>query len=247
METTVFLPIVVFGAGVLSFFAPCIVPLLPVYVGFLSRGANESIETLPQNNSSEKKKLINPRLILQTLIFALGLSTAFVILGFGAGALGRLINNRIILYVSGAIVILLGLHQIGIFNFSFLERQKTVEIKRSKKGGVIGAYLLGLTFSLGWTPCVGPVLATVLGVAGSSGQALYGGFLMMMYSAGLAIPFLLISLFAGFFLERFKKLNKHMRKIQIVGGILIILMGILLMTNNLNILTAWFTRTPSIP
>ncbi len=246
MEATAFLPIVVFGAGLLSFFAPCIVPLLPVYVGFLSKGASESIDSA-SSDKPEKKKVINPRLILQTLIFTIGLSTAFIILGFGAGALGRLINNRIVLYVSGAIVIILGLHQIGLFNFAFLERQKKVEIKRSKRGGIVGAYLLGLTFSLGWTPCVGPVLATVLGVAGSQGQALYGGFLMMMYSIGLAIPFLLISLFAGFFLERFRKLNKHMRKIQIAGGILIIIMGILLMTNNLNIITAWFTRLPSAP
>jgi cytochrome c biogenesis protein CcdA len=247
METTAFLPIVVFGAGVLSFFAPCIVPLLPVYVGFLSKGANEGIESSTQDSEAKKKRLVNPRLIIQTLVFAIGLSTAFIILGFGAGALGKLLNNRIVLYVSGAIVILLGLHQIGIFNFKFLERQKTVEIKRSKRGGIIGAYLLGLTFSLGWTPFVGPVLATVLGVAGSQGQALYGGFLMMMYSIGLALPFILISLFAGFFLERFRKLNKHMRKIQIAGGILIIIMGIILMTNNLNVITGWFTRLPGGP
>ena len=253
MDSGAFLPIVVFGAGVLSFFAPCIVPLLPVYIGFLSKGASEAGEGTQmapgqdekiQPAEQKKKKFVNPRLIGQTLIFALGLSTAFIILGFGAGALGKLINNRIVLYVSGAIVILLGLHQIGLFNFAFLERQKKVEIKRSKRGGIIGAYLLGLTFSLGWTPCVGPVLATVLGVAGSQGQAAYGGFLMMMYSLGLALPFLMLSFFAGFFLERFKKLNKHMRKIQIAGGILIIIMGIILMTDNLNTIVAWFTRVP---
>jgi cytochrome c-type biogenesis protein len=250
MDSGAFLPIVVFGSGVLSFFAPCIVPLLPVYIGFLSKGASDTAEgtqpaadqegSVPED-TKKKKRFVNPRLIVQTLIFALGLSTAFIILGFGAGALGRFINNRIVLYVSGAIVILLGLHQIGLFNFAFLERQKKVEIKRSKRGGIIGAYLLGLTFSLGWTPCVGPALALVLGVASSQGQAAYGGFLMMMYSLGLALPFLMLSFFAGFFLERFKKLNKHMRKIQIAGGILIIIMGIILMTNNLNTIGAWFT------
>lgn len=237
-----FLPFVVLGAGVLSFFAPCIIPLLPVYVGFLSKSAND--DGTNDDAQQKKKKKIDPRLVVQTLVFTLGLSTAFVLLGFGAGALGSFINSRAVLYVSGAIVILLGLHQIGIFKFAFLERQKKVEIKRSRKGGVIGAYLLGLTFSLGWTPCVGPVLATVLGVAGSQGQAAYGGFLMMMYSIGLAIPFLIISLFAGFFLERFKKLGKHMRKIQIAGGILIIIMGIILMTDNLNTIVAWFSRLP---
>lgn len=241
MDQNTFLPIVVFGAGVLSFFSPCIIPLLPVYVGYLSKSAGEDV-----NSNTTKKRIVNPRLIIQTLIFTLGLSTAFVLLGFGAGALGKIINSRIILYVSGALVIILGLHQIGLFNIGFLERQKKIEFKGSKRGGIIGAYLLGLTFSLGWTPCIGPVLATVLGIAGSQGLALYAGFLMFIYSIGLAIPFLLLSLFAGFFLEKYKKLNKHMKTIRIVGGVLIIIMGILLMTNNLNIITGWFTRSPII-
>ncbi|MCK5129545.1 MAG: sulfite exporter TauE/SafE family protein [Clostridiales bacterium] len=242
MDQNAFLPLIVFGAGVLSFFAPCIVPLLPVYVGYLSKSAGEDIS----NQEGKKKRLVNPRLVIQTLIFALGLSTAFVLLGFGAGALGKVINSRLILYISGAIVIILGLHQIGLFNIKLLERQKKVEVKGSKRGGLIGAYLLGLTFSLGWTPCVGPVLATVLGIAGSQGLAVYAAFLMFLYSLGLAIPFILISLFAGFFLERLRKLNKHMRKIQIIGGILIIIMGILLLTDQLNVITGWFTPTPTI-
>ena len=163
-----------------------------------------------------------------------------MLLGFGAGAIGKLLNNRIVLYVSGAIVIILGLHQIGLFKIRFLERTKKVEVEKSSRGGILGAYLLGLTFSLGWTPCVGPVLATVLGLASGNGSALYGGFLMMIYSAGLALPFILVSLFAGFFLTKFKKINKHLGKIRVVGGILILIMGILLMTNSLNAISAWF-------
>jgi len=239
MGTGVFLPLTVFIAGLLSFFAPCVVPLLPVYIGYLSKGAEDS-----ENSDETKKKgkfaLINKRLIFQTLVFVIGLSTAFVLLGFGAGAIGKLLNNRIVLYVSGAIVIILGLHQIGIFKIKFLERTKKVEVEKSFKGGIIGAYLLGLTFSLGWTPCVGPVLATVLGLASGNGSALYGGFLMMIYSAGLALPFIMVSLFAGFFLAKFKKLNRHLGKIRVVGGILIVIMGILLMTNSLNAISGWF-------
>ena len=234
-----FLPITVFVAGLLSFFAPCVVPLLPVYVGYLSKGTDNKEE---KDTTEKKGKLafINKRLIFQTLVFVIGLSTAFVLLGFGAGAIGKLLNNRIVLYVSGAIVIILGLHQIGLFKIGFLERTKKVEVEKSSRGGILGAYLLGLTFSLGWTPCVGPVLATVLGLASGNGSALYGGFLMIIYSAGLALPFLLISLFAGFFLTKFRKLNKHLGKIRVVGGILIVIMGILLMTNSLNAISAWF-------
>lgn len=241
MGAGAFLPITVFIAGLLSFFAPCVVPLLPVYIGYLSKGTDESVkhETEVKNG---KAVIINKRLIFQTLVFVIGLSTAFVLLGFGAGAIGRLLNNRIVLYVSGAIVIILGLHQIGLFRLKFLERTKKVDIEKSSKGGVIGAYLLGLTFSLGWTPCVGPVLATVLGLASGNGSPLYGGFLMMLYSAGLALPFILISLFAGFFLAKFKKLNKHMDKIRIAGGVLIVIMGILLMTNSLNAISGWFVK-----
>lgn len=235
MEQGIFLPLTVFIAGILSFFSPCIVPLLPVYVGFLSSHSKEYSE------QSEPSGKVNKRLILQTLIFTIGLSTTFIILGFGFGALGNIFNSKATLIVSGVIVILLGLYQLGLFHFSFLERERKIKLKKSTKGGIIGSYLLGLTFSLGWTPCVGPVLATVLGLASSKGEALYGGFLMMIYSIGLALPFILISIFAGFFLKHLRKINKHLDKIRIIGGILIIIMGILLMTDSLHLLSNLFS------
>ncbi|MBN2851575.1 MAG: sulfite exporter TauE/SafE family protein [Clostridia bacterium] len=235
MASGIFLPLTVFVAGILSFFAPCIVPLLPVYMGSLSSQANQAVP------DRQVKGKLNKRLILQTLVFTLGLSTIFITLGFGFGAIGNIFTSKITLIISGAIVIILGLHQIGLFHINFLEREKKVRIRKSTSGGVIGSFLLGFTFSLGWTPCVGPVLATVLGLASGNGTALYGGFLMAVYSLGLALPFILISVFAGFFLEHLKKVNRHLDKIRIAGGILIVIMGILLMTDSLHILSNLFT------
>jgi len=236
MDHGILLPLSVFLAGILSFFSPCIVPLLPVYIGTLSSQVNK------ENDQQQNDNKINKRLVVQTLVFSMGLSTAFITLGFGFGALGNIFQNKWTLIISGIIVIILGLHQIGLFHFNFLEREKKVTFKKSTSGGIIGSFLLGLTFSLGWTPCIGPVLATVLGLASSKGEALYGGLLMAVYSLGLAIPFIVIAMFAGYFLKHLRKINKHLNKLRIAGGILIIIMGILLMTNNLYILRNLFTN-----
>ena len=179
-------------------------------------------------------------LILKTFIFVSGLSTAFILLGFGAGALGNLIYNVWFFRVIGIIVIILGIHQTGLIHLNFLEREKKVTLKASKGNSLLSTYLLGLTFSFGWTPCIGPVLGAVLGVAASEGQALYGGWLMFIYSLGLLIPFMLLAIFSDLLLGRLRKLNKHMTKIKIAGGIIIILMGVLLLTNSLNNFTVFF-------
>jgi len=226
----------VFAAGLLSFFAPCILPLLPVYVSTLSAdlAGNES------KQFTIGKFILHPMLILKTFIFVSGLSTAFILLGFGAGALGNLIYNEWFFRSIGIIVILLGIHQTGLIHLNFLEREKKVTLKASKGNSLFSTYLLGLTFSFGWTPCIGPVLGAVLGVAASEGQALYGGWLMFIYSLGLLIPFMLLAIFSDLLLGKMKKLNKHMKKIKIAGGIIIILMGLLLLTNSLNTFTVFF-------
>jgi len=248
----------VFVAGVLSFFAPCIIPLLPVYVAHLSASAGEE-GTIRKTSKPESgnpactegscsidakpKYTVNWRLVLQTLVFVSGLGTVFVIMGFGAGALGGLLSGRIFVIVGGILVILLGLHQTGLFHLMFLERERRVMLKDSApKGGILGSYLLGLTFSFGWTPCVGPVLATVLVLASNGNQMLYGAGLMLIYTIGLAIPFLLISFFTDYLVKSFRKLSRHLPKIRIVGGILIMIMGVLLMTSNLHLLSNWLIQ-----
>ena len=136
----------------------------------------------------------------------------------------------------GSIVILLGLYQMGLFKLAFLNRQRTIKINTSKTTGFFSVFLLGLVFSFGWTPCVGPILAAVLSLTASSGSALYAGAMMLVYSIGLAIPFVVISLFSATILTKVKAINKHLDKIKFVGGVIIVIMGILLMLGKLNIL-----------
>ena len=197
----------VFLAGLASFLSPC-----PIYFGILAKGG---------------------RKILNTFLFIAGLSLTFVSLGFSFGFLGNLFFNDNVRIIAGIIVIILGIHQLGIIKLNFLERPKVVEVKTEGKSASFEAFFLGLTFSLGWTPCIGPILASVLALSGDEGSALYGAGMMLVYVLGLATPFVLFSLFSQELLKRTKALNKHLGKFKIVGGLLIIVMGVLLITNNL--------------
>lgn len=222
----------VFSAGVLSFLSPCIIPVIPMYLAYF---ADEDL-------GQRKRRFFSPPMI-KAVLFVCGLSTVFIVLGFGAGALGSILYGDWFLIACGMIVIILGIHQTGLIQFSFLQGERRLNLKRSKKADYFGSYLLGLTFSFGWTPCIGPVLAAVLGLSATEGSVLYGGFLMAMYSLGLMIPFLLVAIFSETLLLKIKGIYKHMSKIKIAGGVIIIVMGILLMTNQVGSITAWFVST----
>ena len=223
----------VFVAGIGSFFSPCILPVLPVYVSNLSldlsgnKGKNIDLHFMK----------LHPILILKTLIFVGGISISFVTLGFGAGFLGSFITGKWFIKICGIIVILLGIHQMGVFHIKALDRERKVNVE--VKDNLIGTFLLGATFSFGWTPCIGPVLGAILGISASGGQPLYSAILMAIYSLGLMIPFVVISIFSDLLLGKIRYLNKHTNKIKIVGGIIIIIMGIVLLTGKLNVISGW--------
>ena len=230
VDISMFFIISVFTAGILSFFSPCIIPLLPVYVSALSGGYDVKPIVSKEKWTS----------VLRSLVFVIGLATAFVIMGFGAGALGTILYSRTFIFICGLVVVFLGIHQTGLIHVPFLEQQKKIKLEEKSKSGILGMYLLGFAFSFGWTPCVGPILATVLGLSSSSGQAAIGATMMLIYTVGLAIPFVIVSIFTDFLMKGIRKLNKYILKIKLVGGILIIIMGLVLMADSLNIISRIF-------
>ncbi|SNI14381.1 thiol-disulfide oxidoreductase-associated membrane protein CcdA2 [Streptococcus pneumoniae] len=226
----------VFLAGILSFFSPCILPLLPVYTGVL-------LDDKDGAQASSGKFSISVTSLLRTLAFIAGISFIFILLGYGAGFLGDLLYASWFQYLTGAIIILLGLHQMEILHFKGLYKEKRLQLQGQGQNGkgYSQAFLLGLTFSFAWTPCVGPVLGSVLALAASGGSGAWqGAGLMLVYTLGLALPFLLLALTSSYVLKHFRKLHPYLGILKKVGGFLIFVMGLLVLFGNASILSQLF-------
>lgn len=226
----------VFLAGILSFFSPCILPLLPVYTGVL-------LDDKDGAQASSGKFSISVTSLLRTLVFIAGISFIFILLGYGAGFLGDLLYASWFQYLTGAIIILLGLHQMEILHFKGLYKEKRLQLQGQGQNGkgYSQAFLLGLTFSFAWTPCVGPVLGSVLALAASGGSGAWqGAGLMLVYTLGLALPFLLLALTSSYVLKHFRKLHPYLGILKKVGGFLIIVMEFLVLFGNASILSQLF-------
>lgn len=218
----------VFFAGLLSFFAPCTYPMIPLYIGILTNHNND----------------IHPfiKSITKALLFVAGLSTAFVTLGFGAGLLGNLIQLDAFYTIAALVVIVLGLSQTGLFKLPSFLSKFHVRYRHNSKKPYLSAYLLGFLFSFAWTPCVGPVLGAILVLAADGGQALYGALLMMVYTIGLAVPFIIMALASSYLVKQFAFFEKHLDTIKKIGGILIVFMGLLMLFRSTNTITIWFEQ-----
>ena len=233
MDNIIFF-ISVFLAGILSFFSPCILPLLPVYAGVL-------LDDKDGSQASSGKYSISLVSLLRTLAFIAGISFVFILLGYGAGFLGNLLYGSWFQYMTGAVIILLGLHQMEVLHFKGLYKERRLQLQGQKGKGYSQAFLLGLTFSFAWTPCVGPVLGSVLALAASGGSGAWqGAGLMLVYTLGLALPFLLLALASSYVLKHFRKLHPYLGILKKVGGFLIIVMGLLVLFGNASILSQLF-------
>lgn len=217
--------IVVFVEGVLSFFSPCILPILPIYLSILS---NSSIESLKE----DKSNFIHSLLFKNTLFFALGISLTFFILGSSVNALKSFFdtNKDLIMIFGGLIIIFMGLFYMGVIKSSLLNREKRFNIN-TKQINPISAFLFGFTFSFGWTPCIGPILTSVLIMSSSANNIGTSNLLMLVYTIGFILPFILASLFYNKLFKTFDKMKNYMGLIKKIGGSILILSGVIMFIN----------------
>ena len=223
-----------FLAGLISFVSPCVLPLVPPYLCYL---AGVSLDQLTGDTPSEVRRRT---VFLSSLTFVLGFSTVFVSLGAGASAIGQFVRSYIdiLSVVGGVIIIIMGLHFLGVVRIGLLHRQARVEVK-SHKVGPLGSYVMGLAFGFGWTPCIGPVLSVILGIAGTRDTVGSGALLLAVYSLGLGIPFIAAGLFAGPFMRWMRRYRGHLGKVEKAMGALLVLTGVLFVTGQITTIAFW--------
>ncbi len=216
---------VAFTAGLISFLSPCILPMIPSYLAFIT---GISLEELSQDQNLKK---VRKSVITNSLFFILGFSILFIAMGASATFIGKFLakNIRWLEIIGGTLVVILGLHFAGVFKLKFLDRERKIHLDK-KPLGLVGTVLVGMAFGAGWTPCVGPILGSILTMAAATQDIAKGIVLLISYSIGLGIPFLLAGLLIHKFFEYFKTIRKYFRVITLVGGILLVIIGFLLIT-----------------
>lgn len=230
-------PAIAFGAGVLSFVSPCVLPMVPVYVarvaGVSAGGAGASRRAVTLSHAAA---------------FVLGFSVVFAALGASVGLVGYAFRDLVptILKVAGVFLILLGLQMMGLIRVPFLARSAQVDVAGDRRG-YLGSFLVGATFSLGWTPCIGPTLGAILGLASTSGGAWQGLFLLLFYSLGLGVPFLLVGLFTGTLTGWLKRIGPASRVAEVAAGMMIIAFAVLMLAGRLTVLNQYFAGLGSPP
>ena len=226
--------LIAFAAGFLSFISPCVLPLVPSYITYITGVSFHDL------TDQETRKKVKWTTLIHSCLFILGFSTVFILMGASASYLGQVLSKyqTWVMKIGGILIILLGIHFI-LQIFPFLQIEKRFEMKR-KPLGYLGSFLVGIVFAAGWTPCIGPILSTILIYASTSQQMTTGITLLASYSLGLGIPFLLASLAFNLFLSTFEKVRRYMKVIIFVSGFFLIGVGILLLTGTFRVLTDYF-------
>jgi cytochrome c-type biogenesis protein len=226
----------VFGAGVLSFLSPCVLPLVPPYLTYMGGASFEQLKS--------DDRALHARVVLTSVFFILGFSVVFVTLGATATAFGQAFREAlpILTPLAGILIVIMGLHFLGVFRIALLDRQVRSS-GPSVATGPAGGFLLGLAFAIGWTPCIGPILAAILSVAANENSALEGAALLGVYSLGLGVPFLLAGIAIGPFLSFFSRFKRNLGLVEKIVGVLLVVTGFLFLTGNFTRLSYWFLET----
>lgn len=231
------LPLAAFLAGVISFLSPCVLPLVPGYVSLIS-GAG--LEELKQQDSRLMRAVM-----LNSLMFIAGFTIVFIALGAVASTLGQITRQYygLLTRVAGVIIIIFGLHLTGILPIKFLYADKRLHGLQGNRTA-LGAFLVGFAFAFGWTPCIGPILTVILAFAASQETVLKGALLLWVYSLGLAVPFLLTSIGIDRFLAFYTRFRRHLHKVEVASGVLLIAIGALIFTRHFTIINVWLNKVP---
>jgi len=251
MEENVTL-VAAFVAGLLSFISPCVLPLIPGYLSYISGLSLDEMRgtgALTGGGGTAVAVAAVParrRVLIASIAFCIGFSLVFVSLGASASMLGQFLMERLSLLgrIAGAIIILFGLHTMGVLKIGWLYSEKRIQTSR-KPAGILGAILVGIAFAFGWTPCIGPILAGILAVAATQQTIGHGVRLLAIYSLGLAVPFILTSLAINRFFVAFARIRRHYHKIEIASGALLVVIGVLIFTNRFTIIARLLT--PYLP
>ncbi len=221
-----------FGAGFISFLTPCVLPIIPGYISYIT---GKKLEQIGQD-----KKIV----LIKTILFSLGFSLIFITLGITASAIGNvlLFFSSELRIVAGIIIILFSLQMIGVLNFKILNQEKRIDIK-GYKDNLLFPFVVGAAFAFGWTPCIGPVLGSILAFSASEASVGTGILLLSFYSLGLAIPFILSGYYMNIFLVSKKGFGKHFNKITKTGGIILLITGVLIATNQIQIISYYILTT----
>ncbi len=249
MEENVTLGLAFLG-GLLSFISPCVLPLIPGYLSYISGLSLDEMRGTPATGGAAVAVVAPPhvrrRIILASLAFILGFTIVFVALGATASTIGHYVMSKraILEKIAGAVIIFFGLHTMGVLRIEWLYQEKRVQTQR-KPTGPFGAILVGMAFALGWTPCIGPILSGVLTIAGTRNSVGEGIRLLVAYSLGLGVPFFAAALAINQFFGALAKIRKHYHKIELVSGALLIVIGLLIFTGRFTLLAQWLS--PYLP
>ena len=222
-------------AGVISFLSPCVLPIVPPYIAYMS---GVSMNDMQGERAARRKATF------AALFFVLGLSTVFLVLGFTASAFGRffLTNQEIFVMIAGVVIMIFGAHFIGVYRISILDREMRVDAGE-QGGSAFGAYILGLAFAFGWTPCIGPILGTILSLAATEADVVRGTALLATYAVGLGLPFLLVAAFFPRMQGLMSWMKRHMDRIEKVMGLLLWTVGLLMLTGKFTDFSWWLLET----